>query len=202
MKNNNIEVEIKFILQTDLAERIEKSVAILPGVIFGGRKYEKSIMFDNAEKRMNNEDARLRVRQIGEGMDGSKIEFTYKRRLKADGPIKKEEEIEVVMETNPHLFITILNKMGYEKTTSYERYRSTYIYNGLKITFDEFPFGHILEIEGEEEVIKNECAELGLNVADSTLESCDDIYDRLCRENGVRALNHIEFSDVSMPHAG
>jgi adenylate cyclase class IV len=203
-RTEHIEVEIKFLLANTEARRIQSAVEALQNIQSTGRVYEKTMMFDNEHCRMQKEDARLRVRQIGDCVDASKIEFAYKRRLPVDGRMKKEEEIEVAFETDPKQLVTILGKMGYVMTTSYERYRSTYLHNELnvKITFDEFPFGYILEIEGHEEDIKTLCTKLGLDIEASTLESCDDVYDRLCRERGIVVQNHIAFSDSTMPHLG
>jgi adenylate cyclase class IV len=199
-KRNNIEVEIKFLLSDKEASRLEKIVSDLTGTKARGRLYERTVMFDDDHGRMRGEDARLRVRQIGDSDTVSDIEFAYKRRLKADGPIKKEEEIEIAFSADPDRFIEILGKMGYGMTTSYERYRTTYMNKSLKITFDEFPFGSILEIEGAESKIRALCAQLALDIERSTLESCDDVYDRLCRERGIVVRDHIEFSDRTMPH--
>lgn len=199
-KNKDIEVEIKFLLSNKGVKQLEKKIASLTGAKSRGRVYERTIMFDNDHGRMQKEDARLRVRQLGNDSKVSGIEFAYKRRLKADGPIKKEEEIEIGFSADSNQFMRILEKMGYLRTTSYERYRTTYVYKNLKITFDDFPFGLILEIEGAEKSIKSLCVQLNLKIDESTLESCDDVYDRLCRQKGIKIRNHIEFSDKTMPH--
>ena len=150
---------------------------------------------------MMKDDARLRVRQVGNEMEEcrSHIEFSYKRRLPSNGNTKEEEEIEVDFDVELGDFLNILCKMGYIMTTSYERYRTTYKYKNTKVTLDEFPFGYILEIEGENENIAKACRGLNLNMAESTAESCDDVYDRICRDKGIEPKNHILFSDNEMP---
>lgn len=197
---NNIEVEIKFLLPGKSAEEVKETVKALPGAEHKSRFFERTTMYDNDVKTMDAVDARLRVRQVGEdGNEKTNLEFCYKRRLKADGPIKKEEEIEVNFSADPSMFSMILDKMGYRPTTSYERYRTTYDCDGLKMTFDEFPFGIIFEIEGVESDIETMVGKLGLSLDGSTLESCDDVYDRLCREKGLVVKDHIVFRDEEMP---
>ena len=199
--NNSLELEIKFLINFDNISKIRKEILKIPTIFYEGKSYEKTTMLDNKEKRMDEDDARLRVRQISnqKNSENSKIEFSYKRRIKASGGIKKEEEIESAFTTNVDLFFQILNKMGYEITTSYERYRETYKNEGIKITLDEFPFGYILEIEGEEKNINNICDLLKLNKEKSYALSCDDVYEDLCKKENIKPKKHILFDDLNMP---
>jgi len=195
MDNNYVEKEIKFLFSSGEA----KDLMLKFDNKKGERVYEKTTMFDDKEKRMNAKDARLRVREIKRGND-TLIEFSYKRRLpEMTDEIKKEEEIEVAFRTNPELLVLILNKMGFNSVSSYERFRTTYAMDNTKVTMDEFPFGWVLEIEGEEEDINQIVKKLGLKKSDSTLESCDDVYDRLCREQELAPKNDILFGDENMP---
>jgi adenylate cyclase class IV len=173
----------------------------LPGISFAGKKYEKTTMFDNTLGLMQNEDARLRVKQISDQKDDKEfnIEFSYKRRIKAIGGIKEEEEIETFFTTNIDSFFHILNKMGYTATTSYERYRETYNTSDLKITLDKFPFGYVLEIEGPKKDINDTCVFLKLDAKNSYPLSCDDVYTDLCKKKNILPKNHILFGDSRMP---
>jgi adenylate cyclase class IV len=159
-------------------------------------------MFDNEQKTMDSVDARLRVRLISETRESQDkhIQLTYKRRLSVENGIKKEEEIEVEFDTNADDFIKILNKMGYKRTTSYERYREIFVTtNHIKITYDEFPYGVVLEIEGEESdliVLENE---LGLSKEGRYALSCDDLYCELCQQEGKEPKKDISFDDADMP---
>lgn len=198
---DNIEKEIKFLVYKDNIDSIKYAIKNLEGVEYRGRVYEKTTMFDDDSKHMGQENARLRLRKIGEGDDSScHAELSYKRRLESDNNIKKEEEIEITFDGNTEHLIQIINKMGYKQTTSYERYRSTYMYDGSQITLDEFPFGYILEIEGEEDSIYRVCKSLKLDENDSSLDSCDDIYESLCKKNNTQPSDHILFSDQNMPY--
>ncbi len=201
---NNLELEIKFLLSSDEVPKIKEKIIKIPGIFYEGRVYEKTTMLDNKEKIMDKVDARLRVRQVSEYKDSkdSKIEFSYKRRVKADGGIKQEEEIETAFTADINSFFQILNKMGYEITTSYERYRETYKTKDAKITLDEFPFGYILEVEGEEDTINEICGFLNLNREKSYALSCDDAYVDLCEKKGIKPKDHILFDGPEMPKIG
>lgn len=202
--DKNLELEIKFLINSNKISEIKNKILKIFGVVYKNRAYEKTIMFDNSDKSMQKEDARLRVRQIIEQENNedkkSKIEFSYKRRIKASGGVKQEEEIELEFKTDIDSFFQILNKMGYKITTSYERYRETYLADNIKITLDEFPFGHILEIEGDEFGINKICEILDLDKNKSYPLSCDDIYVELCEKRGIKAKDNILFNDSEMPH--
>jgi adenylate cyclase class IV len=193
------EIEIKYKV---LAEDLQNVKALLAKYESKGRKYENNIMFDNEQKTMDSVDARLRVRLISEERESQDkhIQLTYKRRLSVENGIKKEEEIEVEFDTNAGDFVTILNKMGYQRTTSYERYRETFVTpNHIKITFDEFPYGVVLEIEGEESDLLNLEKELGLSTVNRYALSCDDLYRELCQKEGKDHKKDISFDDSDMP---
>ncbi len=198
---NNFELEIKFLIDFNAVSKMKEKISKIPGVFYENKEYEKTTMLDNSIGQMQKEDARLRVRQIGDGKDGQnpKIEFSYKRRIKADGGIKQEEEVETSFNTSVDSFFQILNKMGYEITTSYERYRETYKTPEIKITLDEFPFGYILEIEGAENNIKEICIFLHLDIEKAYPLSCDDVYIELCQKQGIKPKDHILFGDPEMP---
>jgi len=202
--NNNIESEIKFLIKSSDVLKIKEKISEIQKIFYEGRVYEKTIMLDNKEKTMDKEDARLRIRQISKQKDDkdSRIEFSYKRRIKADGGVKQEEEIETTFVTDINSFFQILQKMGYKITTSYERYRETYRTDNVKITLDEFPFGYILEIEGEEDDINKICDFLNLDKEKSYPLSCDDAYVELCQKNNIRPKDHILFDDPNMPYLG
>lgn len=199
----NTELEIKYLLNKKMAQEVKNKINKILGVSVANEAYEKTTMLDNPLGIIGKDDARLRLREIGKSKTDNdlQIEFSYKRRIQADGGIKREEEIEVAFKENPRHLYKILEKMGFVPLTSYERYRDTYMINEdhTKITMDRFPFGHILEIEGEEENIKKYCEKLNLNINDSYPLSCDDAYVDLCKNDGIKPNDHILFDDPEMP---
>lgn len=198
-----MELEIKYLLGEDDLKKTKNIIDEIDGVSKIGRFYEKTTMFDNDSKIMDKKDARLRVREIKNTKENGKIytEFSYKRRIQAAGGIKKEEEVELSFDGYTDKLYKILQEMNFIPTTSYERYRETYMTeDGTKITLDEFPFGYILEIEGSEENIKKYNGKLNLETKNSYPLSCDDAYVELCKQNNLVPKDHILFSDLEMPH--
>lgn len=201
-KTNNavLEMEVKFPLSDDSAERIRGKIKFFNNVVFEGRFYERTSNFDNKDKLMYNQDARLRVREISKTKEdkNKKIEFCFKKRISVGG-IKQEEETQAEFTTDPNNFIELLKRMGYFYSDGYERYRETYKYQDIKITLDEFPFGYLLEIEGEEKDIISIMEILGLKMDDSYHLSCDDFYTLLCEKSDITPKKTILFDDPDMP---
>ena len=199
---SNHELEIKFLFNEKQVKPLKEKILAIPDTFYRGKNYEKTTMFDTPDGLLAKEDARLRVRQISreKDSDDQKIEFSYKRRIKAVGGIKKEEEIESEFQTDILNLIAILKRMNYVPVSSYERFRETYWHgNSLKITLDEFPFGYILEIEGEKREIQMFCKWLNLKQSQSYALSCDDAYTDLCKKAHIVPKDHILFSDKNMP---
>jgi GTP cyclohydrolase II len=199
---NNHELEIKFLFNEKQTKLLKEKILAIPDTFYRGKNYEKTTMFDTPDGLLAKEDARLRIRQISreKDSDDQKIEFSYKRRIKATGGIKKEEEIESEFQTDILNLTAILKRMNYAPISSYERFRETYWHgNSLKITLDEFPFGYILEIEGEKKEIQMFCKWLNLKQSQSYALSCDDAYVDLCKKAHIVPKDHILFSDKDMP---
>lgn len=196
----NTEIEMKFAVKSENVGNVRKNIFDLEGVLYLGRKYEKSIMFDNEQQVMRLQDARLRVRLVGDKNDVDKrIEFCFKKRLSTANRIKKEKEIEIDFVADDKKFVKILNQMGYKEISSYERYRETFIKDDVKITLDEFPFGFLLEIEGKEKEIREISTKINLQNRKSYSLSCDDFYEDLCRKKNIAPKRNILFCDRQMP---
>jgi predicted adenylyl cyclase CyaB len=159
--------------------------------------YELTVMYDNDKKTLYKEDSRLRLRKIIDLKDDREsCELSYKKPKTREG-IKIEEEIEV--ETSSFKDSEeILARLGYRSVSSYERIRDTFRVNTCKVTLDNFPFGYILEIEGDEENIKNVAKRLNFNLKDNTTKSCDDIYAEICKTNHKEAKKDILFEGLSL----
>jgi len=183
------EIELKFEIE-DYGEIIKK---ILEIANFESSAYELTVMYDEG-KKLFEKDARLRLRKVVDiKTDVEKTEMSYKKPKTREG-IKIEEEYEVDVsdfkETEE-----ILNNIGFEKVSSYERIRDTFKKGDVKITLDSFPFGDYLEIEGELDEIKEIADLLGLNMNNNITKSCDDIYAELCIAQNKNVDDYIVFED-------
>lgn len=194
-----IEKEMKFLFADEEAEGLRRTIRSLSGVIGEGRAYEKSTMYDTAAGVIAARDARLRLREIRRADDSQTLEFCYKKRLSVVDGVKHEEEIECAFSADAAAFASLLGVMGYAPKSSYERYRETYRYQGVKITLDQFPFGAIAEIEGDEGAIAAARLALDLEARRPYPLSCDDAYRELCVTNEVAPKPHIAFDDPAMP---
>lgn len=187
------EIELKFLI-SDYQEVFN---AILSIGEHEKTAYELTVMYDNDKKTLYEDDSRLRLRKIIDLKDDEEsCELSYKKPKTREG-IKVEEEMEV--ETSSFKDSEeILARLGYHNVSSYERIRETFKVKTCKVTLDNFPFGYILEIEGEEEDIKNVAKRLNFNLKDNTTKSCDDIYAEICKTNGQEVKKDIRFEDLSL----
>lgn len=190
------ETELKFIVQNygEIARKLMNKSN------FVSTAYELTVMYDNKEKSLFKEDARLRLRQIKNLKNNTETcELSYKKPKTREG-IKIEEEDEVSISSFKEMQ-EILLKIGFFKVSSYDRVRDTFKKDNCKITLDTFSFGDILEIEGEINSIKKIAKELGLNLKNNTSKSCDDIYDDICKKQGKETDAHILHTKDSLKKA-
>ncbi len=181
------EIEAKFFVDDykDMVKRVS-SIAT-----FKKSAYELTVMYDN-KKMLFSDDARLRLRKIIDlKSNKEECELSYKKPKTREG-IKIEEELEV--ETSSFLTTeSILARLGYTKVSSYARIRDTFYAGSCKMTIDSFPFGDLLEIEGETQDIISISEKLGFDIKNNTTKSCDDIYADICRAKGQIIKDHILF---------
>lgn len=220
-----IEQEIRFYFADsqlkELAEKLKSFYA------YKYSYHEITAMYDNPNPELTfyskEIDGRLRLRYSNvvkspdfgdtinnEDAPGSKCLVTWKRRLpqyKGDD-IRREEEIEYSVSADEYesvkgIFESVLKC---KRISSYERIRSFLSADGVQITCDKFPYGVMLELEledgGDDTLIARELNRLGLNPKNASKLSCDDMYFKLCEENGIEPLADIAFDDLTMPKIG
>ncbi len=183
------EVELKFLISSK--DSINQKLGTLAKFVM--RAFEITEMYDNKNKELFNVDARLRVRDIiNLDTKEKKCELTYKKPITREG-IKIEEEIKAKVQDYRDI-CEILNKIGFEIVSSYERIRTTYMVGTAEVVIDEFPFGTYLEIEGEKDDIINIASQLGLDLIDNITKSCDDIYADIQKSAEKPIEEHIRFN--------
>lgn len=181
-----IEIELKFEIK-DLAGIRDKLGNIKTKEV-RTRTHELSVMYDNAEGLMEKTDGRIRLRQSGE-----QVEFCYKKPLTREG-IKKEIEYEVSVSSFSEME-KILQEMGFVPVSSYERYRTEYALEKVKITLDEYPFATFVELEGEEKKIKELAEKLGFELKDNLTDSCDTLFTKWRQKQGLPPVDQMTFKD-------
>ena len=150
-------------IETELKFEIKNKSEILEKLGHKVVQHEISIMYDNAAGLMQATNGRIRVRN-------NEI-LTYKKPIASQDGAKREIEYEVRIDGNIE---PILKEMGFEPTTGYERYRTEWLVDEVKITLDEYAFADFIELEGELEKIKLKAQELGLS--NPTDKAIDTIY--------------------------
>ena len=179
-----IEIEYKF--QLDDITMTNTQLKSRGAVLAKPRTYELSVMYDNPQQLMQKTDSRIRVRQSGDT-----IEFCYKKPITRKG-IKKEIEHQVEVNELDSL-VAILASMEFTPTTSYERYRTEYTFNNVKITIDEYPFANFVEIEGAEDDIISTAGRLGFDINENLTDSCDSLFIKWRRDKNLPFTQHMKF---------
>ena len=204
-----METEVRFYYSKDSKDKIIKYLENYKDLNYNGKFYECTDQYNHPMDEYNfyssEIDGRFRVRKtIGE--DISKCMITWKRRLKNNELIHKEEEIEVSIKPEEYdkLCLLLTDVLHLKLVESYERYRSIYANKDVEIVVDEYPFGVCIEIENKsierdgELIIKEWLSKLNFDLNDAYDLSWDDKYEELCREQNITVEKIVRF-DKEMP---
>ena len=167
-----IETEIKFRIG-DENEIEDMLKAIGAEKISEGLEHNES--FDNGALRRNGMLLRLRK------FNGKNI-LTFKAGISKD-KFKKAEETETEINDFQKMK-NILRSLGFKVSWIYEKKRTNFVLGGTKISIDRLPFGTFLEIEGDEEEIREAAEKLGLEIGKGITKTYRRIYEDYCREKG------------------
>lgn len=200
-----MEVEVRYYFSLSEEEKLVNYLKKISELKYCGNLYEKTEQFNHPMEEYNfyskSIDGRFRVR-ISKGEEVSKCMISWKRRLNQVGEndINKEEEVEVSI--NPldydNLIFLINNVLHLKLVESYERYRHIFKNDEVEIAVDIYPFGIALEIESKttnnsEQVILKWLDKLDLKLSDSYKLSWDDKYTSLCKKQGTKPTDIVEF---------
>lgn len=120
--------------------------------------------------------------------------MSYKKPFDSNSNIKKEIEYEINVSDFDNAK-KIIEAMGFFPVSSYERYRTTFERDNVKIMIDEFPFANFVEVEGDEVDVVNVSKELGFNIEDSLSLPCDTLFQKWRKERGLQFKEHLTFED-------
>jgi len=150
------ETEAKFHIQN--LQRIESRLLELKARLIQPRIHEINLRFDSAGDELRSSLRVLRLRQ------DEKARLTFKGpSVEQAGGILSRREIEFVVEDFDKAR-EFLEALGYRVVVFYEKFRATYELGATHIMLDELPYGHFLEIEGENaEEIRKVADLLGLD---------------------------------------
>ncbi len=177
------ELEVKF--HVAQPAEIERRLVAAGAVLLHPRTHEYNLRFDSPNGMLSEAHSMLRLRR------DSSSHMTFKGPSTTLGGVLARQEIEFDV-SNFIQAQKLIEALGFGSKFMYEKYRTTYVMTGLKITLDEMPYGTFVEIEGTEpEPIQAAAHQLGLNWERRLPETYLSIFRRLKDLYGMR------FSDLS-----
>lgn len=178
---NTKEIEIKIKLN-DAEAVIGKALSLGAKFLPEESGFEKDVMYEKEGGNFFHEHKTLRLRQTPFGNL-----LTYKEKL-PEGKHKfllQRLEIQTKFE-DYEAMDKILGKLGYFPYKIKEKESAHYLLDGLKLEFHKMPFlGNFLEIEGEEERLKDVLKKLGLNFEQGINKDYSGLFFIFCDEHGI-----------------
>lgn len=183
MSDRGQETEAKFyVLHLD---QVTTRLNELQARLIQPRVLETNLRFDLSDHSLRSSGRVLRLRRDTES------KLTYKGAGQNKSGVLDRQEIEFVVGDFDKAR-QFLEALGYRQTMFYEKYRATYELDALSVMLDELPYGHFVEIEGEDvEQIKAVAAKLNLNWNTAIETSYTGLF-----ENVKKALE-LPFQDIS-----
>lgn len=220
--NKKIEREVRKILTDIEYERLKERISELKDVVPGCAVKELTVMYDNPNPKLtfysDSIDGRLRVRTAESGNKDLLMKnstetkhsmLTWKQRIpkykNKEEEINREYEIEVSIEPGEmkSMIMILENVLHCPRISSYERNRETLYIGNVEIASDTFPYGHVVELELKDSEDEKQLTKimnlLGLDSCLTSTISCDDMYKKLCKLNGINPKTDILFNDDTMP---
>lgn len=180
------EIESKFWVAS--LPQIEQKLLALGAQLVEAREYEINYRFDTPQRELTKTRQVLRLRKTRKAI------LTYKTdgSLKDGAHVRREIEFEV---SDLDQALAFLEALGYEMSVVYEKYRTTYLYNGIEIMLDEMPYGSFCELEGSDiEQLKALARQLHLTWQHSIPVSYLALFEQLKQHTGV-AYTYLTFTE-------
>lgn len=189
MTNDNLEIEVKFIV-TNLAP-IRKQLLYLGGTMVSPRIYERNIRFDTPQNELLSKGKLLRLRY------DTRTRITYKGEpeIQTQSEVRIREEIELNVDDFEKA-VALFKKLGFEPIQVYEKYRETFLLAGVEVVLDEMPFGNFVELEGSEAAIRQVADDLNLNWSKRILTNYLALMAQLKDHHGL-TFNDLTFDNFS-----
>ena len=206
-----MEHEVRFYYNIAEYEKIIKKLESIGEIHSNLKLYEKTIQYNHCDPNYDfysrEIDGRLRLR-ISRNELVNKCKLSWKQRTSDTTKTKVNKEIEkevhIKQDDTDNLIYIIEEVMHFRVVESYERYRTIFENNDIKIAVDEYPFGVCIEIENKsldknpEEVVKYWTKRIGLDINKAYRLSWDDKYEELCHKEGTEVYKEVTF-DKPMP---
>jgi adenylate cyclase class 2 len=168
-----IEIEKKYRLtpaQRRLIEKRLRNLAARPLPV----EFEENTIYRG--KGLKPGSRALRLRRVGDH-----ARLTFKRRFQTRSPIKHQEENETDV-SDADATNAILGALGFQPALVYEKRRTRWNVDTVKVVIDELPFGLFMEIEAAEKEIKRIEKMLGAEAFEAVHETYPDLTVRFGRK--------------------
>jgi adenylate cyclase, class 2 len=171
-RTGSVEIEIKLRVESGAPAAL-RMLKKLSYRVQHPRTLQADQLFDLSDGALRNSYRLLRVRR-----EGRASILTYKG-PPMPGRHKSREELETSVEDGKAL-TSILDRLGYEPSFRYEKYRTTFHRlgedAGADVGLDETPIGVFLELEGPGDWIDRTAVELGFSANDYITASYASLY--------------------------
>ncbi len=186
----HLEIEAKLLVD-DLVG-VKARLEALGAALSHARVFERNVRYEDPAGTLTPHGIVLRLRQ------DDHARLTYKgppdEAARVPG-LQARFEAEVTVSDFDTMDV-ILRKLGFHPFMVYEKYRTTYVYNGAEIMLDEMPYGSFVEIEGHPDRIEPLIEALGLADARRFEESYARLFDYV-RANLGLAFNDLTFANFA-----
>ncbi len=181
--SKHLETEVKFLLP-DLA-RFRKRLLAAGAELIAPRIYERNVRYDTNWQSLKLQGKLLRLRQ------DRAVTLTFKgpalEAVKSEARVREELEIRA---SDFDTLAAILKKIGFEPVQVYEKYRETFGMDMVEIVIDQMPFGDFVELEGDEEDIKETAKRLDLDWRERILANYLALMDQ------AKVFYQLDFDDL------
>jgi adenylate cyclase class 2 len=174
-----IEIEKKYRLTTEQRDSLVARLREI-GATYVGDEFEENTLYAGGNLDLNKNVLRLR-RVAGRAI------LTYKERYESTSSIKHQREDETGVD-DAQALSQILDALGFRPALCYEKRRKTWRLNKVEIVVDVLSFGLFMEIEGEEDAIRE--AERLLELNEVEVETAT--YPQLTARHGIKRGSMIE----------
>jgi len=165
------ELEVKFLLSDPSA--LQARLSALGASLAKPRVHEVNLRFDTPDGALLRSMQVLRLRQDHQAW------LTYKGPSESEGGVRKRREIEFSV-GDFQAAQALLESLGYQVLVMYEKYRTSFAWQGAHILLDEMPYGNFAEIEGPNpDLIRSLSDHLGLNWEKRVLDSYTTLFEKL-----------------------
>lgn len=186
------EIEVKFHIQD--IDAIKKILIAHDAILLQPRMHEYNLRFDKPNRELIREGQVLRLRRD----TNTRLTFKGPSSIFHGVSSRPEYEFSVSDFDAARKFVEAL---GYQVVAIYEKHRTVYELDPVKIMIDEMPYGKFIEIEGPDPEAIQTCASL-LNLAWDTgiSESYMEIFERIKHSQGFgfRDLTFDNFKEIEI----